>query len=248
MINLAKIVEYKKLMSLTANYYLDNLKKQPQIMRSEVLSRVSEQIIDEFKLGLSYKNSLPTFLTANNLCLKQAETLSLVSKNKDDLYVEFFNNRIIIPIISANIIAGFAGRKLYEKQVPKYLNSRASFFYNKSCILYGLWQNFDHIIKEKSVILVEGYFDVLTLCSYGIRNVVSPCGTTLSEYQAKILTTIADRVYIVYDGDVAGQRESKKVKNILKNSKLITLPHGDPDEYVKEFGVDAFNTLLEGAS
>jgi DNA primase len=240
-----ELKEYLKINAFTAKHYVENIKRNKFILDT-VLKRIPKETMEYFRLGVSRNNSLVSFLKENNLDLKKAEQLGLIKKNNaDGTYYEFFRSRITIPIISSGVIVGFSGRRINENIQPKYLNSDTSFLYDKSCTLYGLWQCLDTILEKRTVILVEGYFDMLTLYSYGINNVVALCGTSLSSYQKTLLTTVADCVYILLDGDKAGRDAAKKISKTLKNSKLISIPSGDPDEYIKENGIDAFKTLLE---
>ncbi|WP_456396586.1 DNA primase [Desulfurobacterium sp.] len=152
----------------------------------------------------------------------------------------FFRDRLIIPIFNhSGKIVAFGGRALKDNQNPKYINSPESQFFHKSSILYGFYQAKEQILKEKEVIVVEGYFDVISLFQTGIEKAVAPMGTSLTENHAKILKRYARRIILFFDGDEAGEKailRSSKIFTELELEPLIVRPPKgeDPDSLAKE--------------
>ncbi|OMH39997.1 DNA primase [Desulfurobacterium indicum] len=151
----------------------------------------------------------------------------------------FFRERLIIPIFdhSGKIVA-FGGRALKDNQNPKYINSPESEFFHKNRILYGFYQAKEQILKEKEAVVVEGYFDVISLFQAGIEKAVAPMGTSLTENHAKTLKRYANRIILFFDGDEAGEKatlRSSKIFTELEIEPLIIRPPKgeDPDSLAK---------------
>ena len=175
------------------------------------------------------------------------EKSGLISKSKGNTkYYDKFRNRIIFPIIDTkNRVLGFGGRVLDDSK-PKYLFSDTLVF-EKGKNLYGLNLIYKHSNREK-IILVEGYMDVISLFSRGINYAVASLGTSLTNYQARLLKRFGKQVYVCYDSDEAGTRATLRALNVLKqegvDARVITLPEKyDPDDYVREYGLEGFNRL-----
>ncbi|SHL33078.1 DNA primase [Fibrobacter sp. UWEL] len=173
-----------------------------------------------------------------------------------------FRDRLMIAIqnISGMIVA-FGGRDLSENKDPnfkpaKYMNSPESALYHKSDILFGLHHSRQSIAKENAVIIVEGYFDMISLYQGGVTNVVAASGTALTETHASILARYAKTAYLVFDGDAAGQKATMRSleivlpKGIAPRVFALSRPDGtkiDPDNFVNEQGPDAFRRALTTA-
>ncbi|MCQ2124628.1 MAG: DNA primase [Fibrobacter sp.] len=173
-----------------------------------------------------------------------------------------FRDRLMIAIqnISGMIVA-FGGRDLSENKDPnfkpaKYMNSPESALYHKSDILFGLNHARQSIAKEQAVIIVEGYFDMISLYQGGVTNVVAASGTALTETHASILARYAKTAYLVFDGDAAGQKATLRSleivlpKGIAPRVFALSRPDGtkiDPDNFVNEQGPEAFRNALSTA-
>ena len=216
--------------------------------------KLSEQTIKKFRLSYapdSFDMLLKHFneKAANT---KLAEELGLIQKkqNSDDFYVKF-RQRMMFPFFNvAGKIIGFGGRKLKEEQQPKYLNSPESEIYKKGLTLYGLYQAIQSIREQDFIILVEGYFDLLRLADVGQKNVVASSGTALTDQQARIMARYSKNIYIAYDGDGAGIKAAIRNAQIIENQDLhayiVPMPEGeDPDTFILEHGLKAFNELLK---
>ena len=208
--------------------------------------------IDEFELGYSPDdyNALENEAKKANYSLEPLKISGLIKEGEKGNY-DFFRGRIIFPIhnITGRII-GFGGRTLRtDKKVAKYFNSPESDIYNKSNVLYGLFQSKNEIIKNDSCLLVEGYTDVISLHHNGIKNAVSSSGTSLTEGQIRLIKRFTNNVVILYDSDPAGINASfRGVDMILKaglNVKVVLFPEGeDPDSYAHQLSNEDFKSYL----
>ena len=209
-------------------------------MRGQQLvhDRVSVRVASAYKLGFAPKEGLLEYLQKHSVDLTQATTLGLLGKDGDGYY-ETFRNRIMIPIVHAGVVVGFGGRDITNYSKAKYLNSKSSIVYDKSAVLFNLWQALDAIDRRQYVILVEGFFDVLALVDRGIGNVVAVCGTALKKQHVDALKCFTSKVVVLYDGDNAGQEAAKKAHKLLRSLSggIQTLPGSmDPDDYIKKYG------------
>ncbi len=205
------------------------------------------------------------------------EKAGLVLKSDKGGYIDRFRNRVIIPIQNENgEFVAFGARALEKDQNPKYLNSSDSLIYNKSRLLYGLYTAKEAIKHEDSVILMEGYFDVISSQAHGIENCVASCGTSLTPDHVKLLSryTKSRRIYLSFDTDSAGQKATTRGASIIKEVfaglgnvkqfdesylpssddkyaceiRVIAPPEGkDPDEFVRSVGADAYKMYMENA-
>jgi len=178
--------------------------------------------------------------------------LVTVSQKNGNLF-DRFRDRLMFPIIDVrgNVI-GFGGRIIKnDKDTAKYLNSPETLIFNKRKNLFGL--NLAKKSKQGYLILVEGNIDVVALHQYGFDNAIASLGTSLTEEQAVLLSRYAEQVVLIYDGDEAGQRATRRAIPILEKAgiqvKVLQIRDAkDPDEYLKKFGADKFKLLLEGSS
>ncbi|MCQ2103937.1 MAG: DNA primase [Fibrobacter sp.] len=168
-----------------------------------------------------------------------------------------FRDRLMIAIQNqSGIVVAFGGRDLSGNSPAKYMNSPESATYHKSDILFGFNHSRVSIAKEKAVIIVEGYFDLMSLYQGGVTNVVAASGTALTENHANILSRYAKTAYLVFDGDAAGKKATLRSleivlpKGIAPRVFALSRPDGtkiDPDNFVNEQGPDAFRQALTQA-
>tara|TARA_B110000091_G_scaffold214422_1_gene267744 strand:+ start:1650 stop:3614 length:1965 start_codon:yes stop_codon:yes gene_type:complete len=226
------------------------------------------ETIETFSLGYS-PNSWDAFTNAakdKGYKKEFLEKTGLVKKSskRENHYYDGFKGRVMFPIhnLSGRPI-GFGARTLVtDKKAPKYLNSPESLIYNKSGILYGIFQAKSEIIKNDNCFLVEGYTDVISFHQSGIKNVVASSGTSLTSGQIKLIKRYSHNITVLYDGDEAGIKASFRGVNMIleegMNVKLVIFPDGeDPDsfarshdpeelaEYVKENAKDFIVTKTE---
>ena len=175
----------------------------------------------------------------------------LIKASKHNSYYDFFRNRVITPVINVrgNVIA-FGGRVLDDSK-PKYLNSPDTLAYKKTNELFAL--NYAKDSGKDTLILCEGYMDVISMHQAGFTNAVAGCGTALTSEQVRLISRYANEVILAYDADEAGQKAVHKAMSLFKNTDLkIRVPRfsggKDPDEIIKKLGRDKFKGMLEGAS
>ena len=175
------------------------------------------------------------------------------SKKNGNIF-DRFRDRLMFPIIDirGNII-GFGGRIMNNKDpnAAKYLNSPETLIFNKRKNLFGL--NYAKKSKLDYLILVEGYMDAIALHQYGFDCAVASLGTSLTEDHAVLISRYVEQVVLIYDGDEAGQRATRRAIPILEKAgirvKVLQMKDAkDPDEYLKKFGADKFRLLLEDSS
>ena len=218
----------------------------------------SDEIIESFNLGYSlnvwdhfHQEGIKSGFTKENL-----EAAGLIVSKENKIY-DRFRGRVMFPIhnVTGKTIA-FGARILVSdaaKNQPKYLNSPETELYNKSRVLYGLFQSKQQIRQEDNCYLVEGYTDVISMHQLGIKNVVSSSGTALTKDQVKLIKRYTQNVTVLYDGDAPGIRASFRGIDILLegglNVRAVTFPDGeDPDSYSHKLGATAYvHFLTEGA-
>jgi DNA primase len=232
-----------------AAYYQRRLGAPDASAAREVLA--AREIRPEFveRFGLGY--APPTGLLAE---LRPSDPVAtgLFSENEGGQPYDRFRRRLMFPIWNerGKVIA-FGGRILGDGQ-PKYLNSPESPLYSKSGVLYGLHLARNAARQSGRMVVVEGYFDCLSLHQNGIENVVASCGTGLTSRQVGLLARSVSEVVVNYDPDSAGQNAARRSIELLLERgltvRILKLPGGlDPDDFVRKEGADAYRRLLEGA-
>lgn len=239
---------------------------------------IDEKIIKTYGLGfapveydLLYKKLKQSFTD------EILEKAGLVLESNRGGFIDRFRNRVIIPIKDENgNVVAFGARAVDEGQNPKYLNSSDSPIYNKSKLLYGLYYAKDGIKERDSIIIMEGYFDVISSQAHGITNCVASCGTSLTLDHVKLISRYcrSRKIYLAFDTDSAGIKAAKRGGELIKEAfsglgqikqfdesytastddkyaceiRVITPPEGkDPDEYVRSAGAEAYFKHTEHA-
>lgn len=166
---------------------------------------------------------------------------------KEETRFDMFRNRAVFPIIDVQgQVLGFGGRAMGDAQ-PKYLNTSDTPVFNKRKGVYAA-----NLLKKqrelKRIILVEGYMDVVALIQHGINGVVATLGTALTNEQARLLKRYAPEIWVSYDGDSAGQHAIMRALEIFEQedirAKVLVFPDNlDPDEFLRQRGLDAFSKL-----
>ncbi len=226
----------------------------------------NDNIISLFELGYSLEAWDDLHKTAEK-ALYKAEILEkaglLIKKdnqnnnqnnnqNDKNHYFDRFRDRVIFPIhnVGGRVI-GFGGRTLRkDKNIAKYINSPESPVYNKSQVLYGLFQSKKSIREKDFCFLVEGYTDVISLHQAGVENVVASSGTSLTIEQIRLLRRFTTNITVLYDGDAAGIKAALRgIDLILEeglNVKVVLFPDKqDPDSYVRAVGTTAFQDYIQ---
>ncbi|MBE7712456.1 MAG: DNA primase [Cyanobacteria bacterium SIG26] len=268
---------------VAAEYYHDLLIREKDANATIALKYLTKRgigsdIIKKFHIGIAPKAYTVLYdELKKDFSNEILEKAGLIIKSEKGGYIDRFRNRVIIPIQNENgDFVAFGARALEADQNPKYLNSSDSLIYNKSKLLYGLYTAKDSIKEEDSVVLMEGYFDVISAQAHGIGNCVASCGTSLTAEHVKLLSryTKSRRIYLSFDTDSAGQKATARGAEIIKDVfaglgdikqfdesyvssdkdkyaceiRVIAPPEGkDPDEFVRSVGADAYKMYMENA-
>ncbi len=210
---------------------------------------LSVATIKHFGLGFA-PNSFDEFskyMLAKGYTYEELVAGFLCGKSEKGRYYDAFRNRIMFPIIdvSGNVIA-FGGRVMDDSK-PKYKNSSDTPVFKKSRNLFAL--NFARHHCAESLILCEGYMDVIAMHAAGFENAVATLGTAITSEQARMMSRYTKKVIISYDADEAGQKAAMRAVKMLTEVGLdvtiLRVPGAkDPDEYIKKFGADKFRQVL----
>ena len=216
---------------------------------------LKKNTIEEFQLGyVPWQNNFYEELL-KKYSEEEINLTGLYYKNdKTGKYIDRFNSRIIFPVnsITGDTIA-FGGRIIREGKLAKYINSPETEFYKKGNMIFNLDKAKDSRSKTDEVLIVEGYMDVVSVYSSGIKNVIANSGTALTERQISLIWKFFSNPIICLDGDESGQKAALRIAEKLfplinENNKIYfsIMPDGvDPDDYIKQKGKDALLNLLK---
>lgn len=210
-----------------------------------------EETIKSFGLGYSDRGgkALYTYLKKQGYEDSILKEAGLFSFKDNDVYDRFWN-RVMFPIMDVNNrVIGFGGRVMGDGE-PKYLNSPETKIFDKSRNLYGL--NFARTSRKSSIIICEGYMDVIALHQAGFNNAIASLGTAFTQQQANLIKRYTQEVLLCYDSDGAGVKAALRAIEVLRetglNTKVIDLsPHKDPDDFIKAQGTKEFEKRIENA-
>lgn len=246
------------LMKDAAMHYHQNLAKPSAKAANEYIDKrkMEPKVVKHFGIGFADGyNELPDFLKSKGYSVDEMLATGVV-KQRDSRIYDPLANRVIFPIIDiyGNVIA-FGGRTLESNpDFAKYLNTAETELFNKRNTLYAV----NYLKKQRQsgpipyVIVVEGYMDTISLHTAGFTMTVASMGTALTQAQAKMIKRFADKVYICYDGDSAGQNATIRGLDILKENGLdvmvVQLPDKfDPDDVIKTYGKEGYQKILNEA-
>ena len=237
------------------NYFKKNLFEEEG--KTIALSYLKERkfkkdIIEKFEIGYSVKIkddfSKAALDAGYKLNFLEKTGLTIV---KDSENIDRFRDRVIFPIKSmSGRILGFGGRILgSSKNLAKYINSPETLIYQKSKVLYGIFESKQSIVKNDNCFLVEGYTDVIKMHQSGISNVVASSGTALTENQIRLINRLTKNITVVFDGDAAGSRAALRGIDLIlsqgMNVKICNLPENeDPDSFVSERSLKEVESYL----
>lgn len=221
---------------------------------------IDKAIVDEFKLGFAPPawEDLATFLKKKGFSEPDIVKAGLGRERRQGGgapgIFDMFRNRIMFPIVDhMGRVVAFGGRAMPGVEgEPKYINSPETPVYRKGYVLYGYYQSRAGIQDERAAVVVEGYTDLLSLWRSGIRNVVAPLGTALTEHHFELMARSAERVYLAFDSDRAGMEAAARALELFSRFKLeilvVRLPEGqDPASMVEAGEAEAFKEALQGA-
>lgn len=237
--------------NLTNKLYQLNLNTTKGIAAKEYLKNrgINDETIKEFGIGLSLiKGNIYEALVKKGFDNKDILKSGLATENGYDLY----RNRIMFPLWDLNgKVVGFSGRIFNGEDAPKYINSRETEIFKKGELLYNYHRARNECRRKNEVIIMEGFMDVISAYTHGITNVVAAMGTAITSSNAHLISRMAKNIILCFDGDDAGIMAANACTNELL--KLDVFPSivvldktkgKDPDEYIKNNGVEAFKEKL----
>ena len=247
----------KELLSEVSIHFTSNLSQSKEAINYLKNRGIDGKNAKNFSLGFS-NNSWSEILDKFGSSEKNKQRLldaGLIIKKDDGGFYDRFRNRIMFPIKdNRGDVLGFGGR-IIGNDDPKYLNSPETTLFKKGELLYALFESKEAINKTKSVIIVEGYTDVIALHKYGFNNALATLGTATTEFHIRKMFRTIDEITFCFDGDKAGYKAALKAMElslpIIKTNKevnFLILDKGqDPDEMMESNGPDAFKTALSNA-
>jgi|TARA_B110000971_G_scaffold220383_1_gene263820 DNA primase len=250
-----KFKTYKNIYTDYSNFFYSELFNNNEAINYLKKRGLSKQTVEEFALGyVPWKNNFYETLL-KKYTEEEINSSGLYYKNdKTGKYTDRFNSRIIFPVknLSGDTIA-FGGRIIKESKMAKYINSPETDFYKKGNMLFNLDKAKSMRSETDQIIIVEGYMDVISLYSSGIKNVVSNSGTALTENQIELIWKFFSEPVVCLDGDESGQKAASRIAERLlplinENNKIYfsMLPNGeDPDDFIKKNGKLNFLKLLD---
>ena len=248
---------YKNIFKDYTNYFHQQLlnSDNKEIVEYLLKRDLKKNTIEEFQLGyVPWQNKFYEKLL-KKYSEEEINLTGLYYKNdKTGKYIDRFNSRIIFPVnnITGDTIA-FGGRIIREGNLAKYINSPETEFYKKGNMIFNLDKAKDLRSETDEVLIVEGYMDVISVYSSGVKNVIANSGTALTERQISLIWKFFSNPIICLDGDESGQKAAFRIAEkffplINEKNKIFfsIMPEGtDPDDYIKKYGKDGLQNLLK---
>lgn len=246
--------ELYQIYELAGKFYQNNMSTKDGREAREYLKnrKMDDSVIKEFGIGLSLTDNkvLAKLLTGKNYTHKNLEKSALLVKYGYE-YSDLFYHRIMFPLWDLQgRVVGFSGRIYSGEDPSKYINTRETEIFKKGELVYNYHRAKMDARKVGSVIVMEGFMDVIRAYTIGIHNVVATMGTAVTKVQAGLLKRMAKDVILCFDGDAAGAKATasciEELAKIGVTPKVVRLENNmDPDEYIKEKGKEAFLAKLE---
>ena len=244
-----------KVNEFTATYYHENLYKQSAKIAQEYVKqrKLSNETLKSFRIGFSGKFD-ELYQALKKEGFEDAEILEsgLVNRNDNGRYIDRYRNRLMFPICDARgRVIAFGGRVLDDSK-PKYINSPENIVFSKGRNLFGLNVAKKSPDIKKRLLIVEGYMDVISLHQRGIKNVVAPLGTALTQQQGWLLRKTSEQIILSFDSDEAGLKAKIRAVDILQNMgcdiRILQMEGAkDPDEYIIKYGNARFQNIIDKA-
>ena len=244
--------DYFEIYDIASKFYQNSLNTSMGKNAIEYLNKrsIDKNTIKKFGIGLSVqKVSLTDYLRNKKYSLDKLIDIGLTNDNGKDIFI----NRIMFPIydLSGNPVA-FSGRIYNTKDTSKYINTKETEKFKKGKILYNYHIAKEHLQKNDTVIIVEGFMDVIRASTVGINNVIATMGTAITKDHKNIIKNMTKNVILCFDGDAAGEKATISAMEMLEdtqlNIKIVRLPNDmDPDEYILKEGKDSFINQLDSA-
>ncbi len=249
-LKVASAIYYKYGQDTKPAAYLDFLKNR----------NMKEELAELYQIGFAPKqNSIYDYIHTlpeedREEILKTAIEIGIVKYNPENKsHYDTYRERVMFPIWDHyGRVIGFTGRRIRDEQYGKYVNSKGSFIFNKSNLLYGLHLAKSYIRKRDSVIIVEGNMDQVATFKKGFENSVAIMGTALGDNSLRVLKALTKNIYLALDNDEAGykaaQRTSQQFLEYGILAKYVNLaPHKDPDDFLEAEGIIAFQERIDNA-
>ena len=242
-----------------ANYFFSSsLKTTSAAAARDYLRKrdISDDSIKNFEIGYSRDSwdALMKHMGKKGFDKDLLDKAGLIVRNDQGKEYDRFRNRIMFPIHDyMGKVIGFGARTMEKNpKGAKYLNSPQTMVYDKSKVLYGLYQAKNEIRNKKSAIIVEGYADVISLHQFGFNTAVAASGTALTSEQLARLGKLCETVYLIFDADEAGQKATEKSLLLAVEQgfdvRIVRLPKGDdPDSILRDKGERLFREYLRDA-
>lgn len=244
----------EKIIRESALFYFNNLQSGNYQNNLEYLSKrgISQETIRRFGIGCSPvgRSNLVYYLQQKGYALDDIIDSGMATKYDDGNVSDCFRGRITIPIVNhLGKFVAMGGRTL-DSAYSKYINSQETAIFSKGKNFFGLNLSKSYIQKKNCAIVVEGYFDMISLWQHGVNNACASMGTSLTSMQASLLRKFTSNAILMYDSDSAGKSASDRNLEIFYNvgitPKVAILPEGyDPDLFVREFGSEGIEKIID---
>lgn len=229
---------------IACKFYQNNLNTAYGKVAKKYLSdrKITDEVIKEFNIGLSLSDTeLYNILKNKGFDDNEIVESAVGVKNGNHVY-DLYKNRIMFPLSNLDgDVVGFSGRIYDNSSESKYINTKETKIFKKGELLYNYVSAKTYARKEKQIIVVEGFMDVIRLSTIGIRNVVATMGTAVTKNQASLIEKLAPNIILMFDGDEAGNKATKSYIDNFSydqdNIKIVRLEDNlDPDEYILKYG------------
>lgn len=234
---------------ISQKLYLNNINTTYGIDAKKYLynRNINDDMIKEFEIGLAINsnNTLSNILLKKDFKEKDLQDSGLIVKDNRG-YHDFFFDRVMFPLHDINNkVIGYSGRTYYKSDDPKYINSREHPLFKKGEFLYNYARAKNECRIKNTVIIMEGFMDVIRSHSVGVKNVVATLGTAFTKEHANLIKRLANNIIVCFDGDSAGAKATIACVDLLLElgitPKIVRLEENlDPDEYILKYGKDRF--------
>lgn len=240
--------------NISKKFYQNNINTESGKKAKEYLAKrnINDEIIHKFEIGYALKEHDLLYKMFQKKGFETRDMLNSGLINKNDYgYNDLFYNRIMFPLYNLNgQVVGYSGRIFDNDDTAKYVNTKETVIFKKGELLYNYHRAKEAVKKTKSVIVMEGFMDVIRASSIGLDNVVASMGTAITKNQALLLKKLAPTIILCFDGDQAGLKATIACMNELVNigviPQIIRLKDNlDPDEFISKYGKDAFLEILD---
>lgn len=234
---------------LALKFYQNNINTKEGISAKKYLMtrNIDDDVIKEFEIGLSLSkpNLLYKLLDNKGFDNKTMLDSGLVSSGSTG-YFDMYRSRIMFPLYDTfGKPVGFSGRIYNSEDTSKYINTKETPIFKKGELLYNYHRAKNETVKTKTIIIMEGFMDVIRAYTIGVKNVVASMGTAITKEQALLLKRLAPNIILLFDGDKAGEKATnaciEELQKIGVTPKVVRLEDNlDPDEYILKYGKEQF--------